>query len=73
MQRYGNLSGDSGVTAFETGADFIKVQFKDGDTYTYTAMIAGAQVIARMMQLAQAGRGLATFINTSKPRYAKKG
>jgi len=73
MQKYGNLSGNSGIMAFETGADFIKVQFKDGDIYTYTALSAGAQVIARMMQLARAGRGLATFINTNKPRYAQKG
>ncbi len=73
MQRYGNLSGNSGVVAFEAGADFIKVQFKDGDTYTYTALSAGAQTVARMKQLAQAGRGLATFINTNKPRYAQKG
>ncbi len=27
MQLYRNLSGDSGVLAYEIGADYIKVQF----------------------------------------------
>ena len=37
MEPYKNLSGNSGVVAYETGPDFIKVQFSDGGVYVYTA------------------------------------
>ena len=35
MQHYKNLGGDSGVSAFELGEDYIKVQFNDGSVYLY--------------------------------------
>ncbi len=36
MERYRNLSGDSGVDAYEIGDDFVKVRFKPGVVYWYT-------------------------------------
>ena len=52
MQRYRNLAGDAGVVAYETGIDFIRVQFTDGDTYLYTYQSAGASNIEHMKELA---------------------
>lgn len=73
MERYRNLSGDSGVTAYDLGPDSITVQFGEGDAYLYTNASAGAANIARMQTLAKAGRGLCTFINKAvRDRYARK-
>jgi hypothetical protein len=41
MERYKNLGGDSGVVAYEIGADSIKVGFSDGSLYLYTYGSAG--------------------------------
>lgn len=73
MRRYANLSGTSGVAFFEVVEGGIRIQFKDGDTYLYTTASAGSAAITRMIALAEDGRGLATYINTNKPRYARKG
>lgn len=73
MQRYRNLAGDAGVVAYETGSDFIHVQFTDGDTYLYTYESAGASNIEHMKELAANGKGLSSFISrTVKGRYAAK-
>jgi hypothetical protein len=41
MHPYQNLSGDSGVVAYEIGKDFIKVEFVDGSTYLYNYSLPG--------------------------------
>lgn len=61
--RYGDLDGNSGVTAYELGPDFIKVRFIDGETYLYNSVRPGAAHVARMKALATRGRGLASYIN----------
>ncbi|TSH90756.1 hypothetical protein FOZ76_20120 [Verticiella sediminum] len=63
MQRYRNLSGKSGVVAYAVGQDHLLVQFVDGAIYRYDASAPGAAHVARMQQLAQRGRGLATYIS----------
>ena len=63
MQTYKNLSGDSGVVAYEVGADFIAVKFRSGVPYRYTYKGVGRDNVDEMKELAQAGRGLSTFIN----------
>jgi hypothetical protein len=62
MKRYANLSGDSGVVAYEIGRDSIDVKFQDGWIYLYTYASAGAPHIEAMKVLAAAGRGLSTYI-----------
>ncbi|MDB6118889.1 MAG: hypothetical protein JWO08_2670 [Verrucomicrobiaceae bacterium] len=62
MTRYQNNSGRSGVLAYESGKDFIKVKFHDG-TYLYTHSSAGRAHIKAMKALASAGRGLSTYIS----------
>ena len=73
MQRYGNQSRESGVVAYDIDAGRIIVQFRNGDRYLYTEDSAGAANIARMQELAKAGRGLSTFISQHvHDRYARK-
>jgi len=73
MERYGNLSGDSGVVAYDIDAGQIVVQFSSGDRYLYTEDSAGTQNIARMQELARAGRGLSSFISQHvHDGYARK-
>ena len=63
MERYQNLSADSGVDAYECGPDWIKVRFRNGPTYVYDSVKPGAEHVARMQELARAGRGLSTYIS----------
>ncbi len=63
MQPYRNLSGKSGVSAYEYGDDWIGVQFKRGFTYKYQASKIGTAHISTMKRLADSGAGLATYIS----------
>jgi hypothetical protein len=63
MHRYKNLGGNSGVVAYDIDAGQIIVQFRNGERYLYTEDSAGAANVARMQELAKAGRGLASFIS----------
>jgi len=64
MRRYLNLSGSSGVTYYEIGADFIRVKFRgDQPVYRYSHAGAGKDHVERMKTLAVAGRGLGTYIS----------
>lgn len=73
MQRYGNHSRESGVVAYDIDAGQIIVQFRNGERYLYTEDSAGAANIAKMQELARAGRGLSSFISQHvHDRYARK-
>jgi hypothetical protein len=69
MERYKNLGGDSGVSAYEIGDDSITVQFTSGAVYLYTYKGAGSSNIEKMKLLAAAGKGLNSYIK----RYVNKG
>lgn len=73
MKRYLNLSGDSGVAAYALLPDAVKVKFRDSDrVYVYSHASAGAVRVARMKRLAQAGKGLSTYISRHvHDRYEK--
>ena len=62
MQRYKNISGNSGVIAYQTGRDSITIEFEDGAIYRYTCKSAGRANIEQMKALAAAGKGLSTFV-----------
>lgn len=68
MKPYKNLSGNSGVAAYEIGEDYIKVKFRDGDVYLYNYSVTGKFNVERMKKLAEEGKGLSTFIS----RYVRK-
>jgi hypothetical protein len=73
MENYKNLSGDSGVKAYELGSDSITVEFNDGKVYQYTYQSAGRENVESMKKLAVAGKGLNSFISREvKERYAVK-
>ena len=62
MNEYKNLSGNSGVKAFEIGDSYIKVKFNGSGIYTYSYRKAGRQHVENMKNLAINGRGLNTYI-----------
>ena len=67
MESYKNLSGKSGVTAYEIGPDHIKVQFKHNpNVYTYSSRQIAHAKIEQMKALAVVGQGLGTFINQNR-------
>src|SRR5258706_15744078 len=70
MERYANRSGDSGITDYEVGPDFVRVRFSDGSVYRYTNESAGSTNIEQMKQLARGGQGLNSFINNTAVRKA---
>ena len=73
MKRYRNLSGNSGVAAYESGRDSITLQFVDGGEYLYTVESAGAENIRRMRKLAEVGEGLSAFVAQHvRGQYAAK-
>lgn len=72
MQPYKDLNNDSGVHAFETGNDYIKVQFNSGYVYTYAYTSAGSTNIEQMKKLALAGDGLNSYIKRNNPSFSSK-
>lgn len=73
MEKYGNKNGDSGISGFEIGSNFILIEFSTGSVYEYTYKSAGESNIEAMKRLAISGSGLNGFINTYvKFRYSRK-
>ena len=73
MELYGNLNGNSGVSYYEIGLDFIRVQFHGPAIYVYDHMRPGRPYVEHMKSLAVAGRGLGTYINEYVQKsYARK-
>lgn len=71
MKPYANLSGDSGVVAYDLRPAAILVRFRGGEVYEYSHDSAGAAVVMTMQQLARAGRGLSTFIARQRPGFVR--
>lgn len=63
MKPYKNISGSSGVKAFEAAPDYIDVVFVDGTQYHYSYKITGVSNVEQMKQLAEAGKGLSGYIS----------
>ncbi|MEK2646315.1 hypothetical protein [Bdellovibrio sp. BCCA] len=61
--RYGNLSENSGVIAFEINEDSIAVQFIDGSIYLYNYQRPGRKHVEEMKRRARSGKGLSTYIS----------
>lgn len=73
MERYRDIDGDSGVTGYEIGPDFIRVEFRHAKVYLYTYASTGSRDVDNMKNLAMAGDGLGTYINRNvKDRYAQR-
>lgn len=64
MERYRNSGGDSGVSAYEIGSDYINVKFSGtARTYRYSYRKAGQNHVENLKRLAQSGSGLNSYIN----------
>jgi hypothetical protein len=75
MKPYSDRSGQSGVVAYRVHADAIDVLFRDEMVYRYDATATGRENVERMKWLAQAGKGLAGYINRHtdvRESYAEK-
>lgn len=71
LQPYRNLNGNSGVSEYEIGPDYIRVRFTGATIYVYNHARSGAHHVDQMKLLAAAGRGLATYISRHvKDAYA---
>lgn len=68
MESYANHSGNSGVSTYEIGSNYIWVGFNSGSIYEYTYSSAGTSNIENMKSLARSGSGLNSYIM----RYVKK-
>lgn len=70
---YKDIDGDSGVSAYEIGIDFIDVQFKQAiKIYRYSYESAGKDNVEIMKALAKSGDGLNSFINkNARTLYVK--
>jgi hypothetical protein len=73
MQPYKNLSGSSGVVAFQIGDQHIDIEFEGKQRYRYDYTKPGQQEVETMKVLAKSGKGLATFINQNiRDRFSTK-
>jgi hypothetical protein len=69
MDTYANKNDNSGVIRYQSGSDFIIVEFKpskysDIVFYKYSYVSAEQSTIEEMKRLAKQGYGLHTYINT---------
>lgn len=62
MEKYKNKSGNSPVTNYEIGNDFIVVIFNATKTYIYSYSVAGKTHVDKMKLLAINGQGLSAYI-----------
>ena len=63
MKQYKDITGTSGVTAYEENSDSISIEFNHEAVYLYTYSSAGKRAIEKMKKLAGAGKGLSTYIS----------
>lgn len=62
----------SGIEEYSYDATSITIRFHSGGTYTYTFASCGSANVLKMIELANDGVKLNTFINKTKPPYASK-
>ena len=73
MTPYKDLSGRSGIDAYEIRDRAIVVRFKHAGAYVYNYDSPGPEEVETMKRLAESGRDLSTFISQKvKRRYPKK-
>lgn len=72
-EKYKDLSGNSGVIAYEAGEDYIGVEFADG-VYWYTYKHPGKKHVEEMKKRARQGQKLSTYISQHiRENYESKG
>ncbi len=65
MIRYANRGGNSGVSSYEIGGNYIKIKFNGtARTYTWSYRKAGQSHVDNMKSLAISGSGLNGYVNS---------
>lgn len=73
MTRYLNYGGSTDIAAYETGYDYIKVQLRNGELYTFDYGKPGQYHVEQMKFLAKRGVGLDRYIQEKvRSQYAMK-
>lgn len=73
MKHYADDGHETGVQAYEAGADYIRVRFTNGAQYLYDERSAGAEHVREMKKRAAKGAGLSTYISQHvRDRYAAR-
>jgi hypothetical protein len=76
MTQYADLSGDSGIAAYEIVENGVWVKYKKGKSYLYGTNRPGLHHVLRMIELATLGQGLCEYIskriNTVPKNYERK-
>ena len=73
MERYKNLSGKSGVRAYQIREHSIVIEFEGNGKYLYSYDRPGREHVEEMKKLAIEGLGLSTYISRHvKNRYLRK-
>lgn len=74
MKSYFSISPITGkrssIQSYEYGDDYITICFSNGSVYTYTIESCGEGHLSKMKHLADAQRGLNTYLTKFKPPYA---
>ena len=63
MREYGNGNGNSGITGYEIGTDYIDIEFRNAKVYRYKEANIGRLNFLNMIVAAIIGSGLNSFIN----------
>ena len=80
MNTYANKNGDSSIVEYEHTNTSITIKFlhvanwgyKHSNTYKYTSRSAGQTYIDFMIELAENGQGLNSFIDRNKIDYESR-
>ncbi|MCW3078474.1 MAG: hypothetical protein JWO32_3083 [Bacteroidetes bacterium] len=72
MIPYRNISGKSGVLAYEIGDTYIKIEFNNNEVYLYDYNRPGKVQVNKMKFFAVRGKGLSTYISRYVKSFAKK-
>jgi hypothetical protein len=64
------INPNSGITDYEIGDDYISIRFSSGKIYTYLISKIGIHHFNNMVELAEKGEGLNSYINkNSEVKY----
>jgi hypothetical protein len=73
MTPYKDLTGRSGIEAYEIRERSIVIRFKHAGSYIYNYDNPGPEEVEHMKRLALSGKDLSTYISQKvRRRYAKK-
>lgn len=73
MQRYRDTDGESSILAYESGPDYLRVQFSDGSILRYTTASVGPRHLDEMQRRATEGEALEQYLTMhAKNKHAMK-